>query len=389
MEPVPFVDLRAQQATIATEVRAAIDAVLDRCDFVLGQDVREFEAAFARYIGVEHAIGVSNGLDALRLALLACEIGPGDEVIVPANTYIATALAVSSVGARPVLVDCEPETYNLDARLVEAALTPHTRAIIPVHLTGRAVAMAPILAIAEAAGLAVIEDAAQAHGAEDAGRRCGAIGTIGCFSFYPSKNLGAYGDGGAVTTNDPALAERVRLIRDNGQRAKYVHAVQGLNARLDTLQAAVLRVKLPRLDAWNQARARHAARYRALLRDLGDLQLPAAGVWPEHVYHLFIVETEARDALQAHLSEQGIQTGIHYPVPIHLQEAYRALGYAPGDFPAAERAARRMLSLPMFPEMCDAQIERTAAAIRQFFSGDRAPGAASAPAEAGLKVGAR
>ncbi|HZQ38263.1 MAG TPA: aminotransferase class I/II-fold pyridoxal phosphate-dependent enzyme, partial [Dehalococcoidia bacterium] len=216
MEPVPFVDLRAQQATIAAEVRAALDAVLDRCDFVLGQDVRAFEAAFARYIGVEHTIGVSNGLDALRLALLACEIGPGDEVIVPANTYIATALAVSSVGARPVLVDCEPETYNLDARLLVAALTPRTRAVIPVHLMGRAVAMAPILAIAEAAGLVVIEDAAQAHGAQDAGRRCGAVGTIGCFSFYPSKNLGAYGDGGAVTTNDPALAERVRLIRDNG-----------------------------------------------------------------------------------------------------------------------------------------------------------------------------
>src|SRR5579885_2538770 len=370
MEPVPFVDLRAQQATIAAEVRAALDAVLDRCDFVLGQDVRAFEAAFARYIGVEHAIGVSNGLDALRLALLACEIGPGDEVIVPANTYIATALAVSSVGARPVLVDCDPETYNLDAGVVEAALTPRTRAIIPVHLMGRAVAMAPILAIAESAGLAVIEDAAQAHGAEDAGQRCGAIGTFGCFSFYPSKNLGAYGDGGAVTTNDSALAERVRLIRDNGQRAKYVHAVQGLNARLDTVQAAVLRVKLPRLDAWNQARARHAARYRALLSSVGDLRMPAAAAWPAHVYHLFVVETEARDALQAHLGEQGIQTGIHYPVPIHLQEAYRELGYAPGDFPAAERAANRMLSLPMFPELSDAQIERTVAAIRQFFASD-------------------
>ncbi|MGH3578045.1 MAG: DegT/DnrJ/EryC1/StrS family aminotransferase, partial [Mycobacterium sp.] len=245
-----------QHATIAEEIQAAIGAVIERCDFILGRDVAEFEQAFARIIGVEHAVGVSNGLDALRLALFALEIGPGDEVIVPANTYIATALAVSSVSARPVLVDCDPETYNLDPQLLAESITSRTRAIIPIHLAGRAVEMEPILAIAGRAGLAVIEDAAQAHGAEVMGRRCGSIGTVGCFSFYPSKNLGAYGDGGAVTTNDTALAGRLRLLRDNGQCAKYVHVVQGLNARLDTLLAAVLRVTVPRVDAWNRSRAR-------------------------------------------------------------------------------------------------------------------------------------
>ncbi|HLZ70665.1 MAG TPA: DegT/DnrJ/EryC1/StrS family aminotransferase [Dehalococcoidia bacterium] len=379
MERIPFVDLAAQQRRIAAEVEHAIAAVLSRCDFVLGQDVGAFEAEFARYLDVGHAVGVSNGLDALRLALLALDIGPGDEVIVPANTYIATALAVSSVGARPVLIDCEPGTYTLDPRLLPAALTPRTRAIIPVHLAGQAADMDPILGIARSAGVAVIEDAAQAHGTRYQGRGCGSLGDIGCFSFYPSKNLGAYGDGGAVTTGDAYLAERIRRLRDNGQTAKYVHVEPGLNARLDTLQAAILRVKLPHLDAWNGERAAHAAAYRRQLADVGDLALPVCATWSTHIYHLFIVETERRDALQQHLTDAGIATGIHYPVPIHLQEAYAALGGHAGDFPNAERAARRMLSLPMYPELSDAQIARTCAAVRSFFETAAQPEAARRP----------
>jgi dTDP-4-amino-4,6-dideoxygalactose transaminase len=364
---VPFVDLAAQQASIQTEIGAAIQRVLSECNFVLGPQVEEFERDFARFVGSEHAVGVSNGLDALRLAMIAMDIGPGDEVIVPANTNIATALAVSAVGGRPVLVDCDRRTYNIDVNLVESAVTPRTKAVVPVHLTGQAADMDPILEVAGRHGLRVIEDAAQAHGTLYKGRSCGSLGSIGCFSFYPGKNLGAYGDGGMVTTDDPDLAARLRRLRNYGQTAKYRHTEKGLNARLDTIQAAILSVKLRHLPRWNKARGAYANGYRDLLCGVGDLTFQQEALYSTHVYHLFILETEWRDALREHLETHGIQTGIHYPTPIHLQLAYKDLGYGEGDFPEAERLANRVLSLPMFPELRREQIERVAEEIEGFF----------------------
>ena len=365
---VPFVDLAAQQASIQTEIGAAIHGVLSECNFVLGPQVEEFERDFARFAGCEYAVGVSNGLDALRLALMAMDIGPGDDVILPANTYIATALAVSALGARPALVDCDPHTYNIDVNLIESAVTPRTKAIIPVHLTGQAADMDPILEVAGRHGLRVIEDAAQAHGALYKGRSCGSMGSIGCFSFYPGKNLGAYGDGGMVTTSDPEVAARVRRLRNYGQTAKYRHVEKGLNARLDTLQAAILSVKLRHLQLWNKARGAHAKAYRELLRGVGDVAFQDEATYSTHVYHLFIVETDWREALREHLDVREIQTGIHYPIPIHLQPAYKDLGYGEGDFPETKRLAERMLSLPMFPELRRDQIERVAREIKRFFA---------------------
>src|SRR5215213_3400692 len=365
---VPFVDLTVQQASIQTEIGAAIQRVLSECNFVLGPQVEEFERDFARFVGCEHAVSVSSGLDALRLALIALDIGPGDEVILPANTYIATALAVSAVGGHPVLVDCDPRTYNIDVNLVEPAVTPRTKAVVPVHLTGQAADMDTILEVAGRHGLRVIEDAAQAHGTLYKGRSCGSLGSIGCFSFYPGKNLGAYGDGGIVTTHDPELAARMSRLRNYGQTAKYRHTEKGLNARLDTLQAAILSVKLRHLPRWNKARANHAEGYKQLLTGIGDLVFQKEAWYSTHVYHLFIVETEWRDALREHLGRRGIQTGIHYPIPIHLQGAYEELGYREGDFLEAERLAKRMLSLPMFPELRWEQIERVAGEIKEFFA---------------------
>jgi dTDP-4-amino-4,6-dideoxygalactose transaminase len=364
---VPFVDLAAQQASIQTEINAAIQRVLSECSFVLGPQVEEFERDFAKFAGCEHAVGVSSGLDALRLALMAVGVGPGDEVILPANTYIATALAVSAVGGRPVLVDCDRRTYNIDVNLVESAVTPRTKAVVPVHLTGQAADMDPILEVAGRHGLRVIEDAAQAHGTLYKGRSCGSLGSIGCFSFYPGKNLGAYGDGGMVTTDDPELAARMRRVRNYGQSAKYRHIEKGLNARLDTIQAAILSVKLRHLRRWNKAREAHAMRYRDLLCGVGDLAFQQEASYSTHIYHLFIVETEWRDALREYLEAREIQTGIHYPIPIHRQRAYKDLGYGEGDFPEVERLAKRMLSLPMFPELLREQIERVAEGIEGFF----------------------
>jgi dTDP-4-amino-4,6-dideoxygalactose transaminase len=364
---VPFVDLAAQYHRLQAEVDAAIKRVLLRSDFILGVEVTEFEQVFAKFIGVEHAVGVSSGLDALRLALMALDIGPDDEVILPANTYVATALAVSSVGAQPVLVDCDPLTYNIDAARIESAITPRTRAIIPVHLTGQAADMDPILELAGCYQLDVIEDAAQAQGTLYKGLPCGSIGRLGCFSFYPGKNLGAYGDGGMVTTRDASLAERLRRLRNYGQRMKYEHYERGLNARLDTLQAAVLKVKLAYLPRWNTLRATHAERYRRLLNGTGNLGFQQRMPYSTHIYHLFIIETDHRDALRKHLATVGIQTGIHYPKPIHLQPAYADLGYQRGDFPHAEQLANRMLSLPMFPELSKTQLARVVQAIRAFF----------------------
>ena len=371
MKGVPFVDLAAQQDSIQTEVGAAIQRVLSECNFILGPQVEEFERDFARFAGCEYAVGVSNGLDALRLALMAVGIGSGDEVILPANTYIATALAVSAVGARPVLVDCDRQTYNIDVTLIEPAITPHTKAVVPVHLTGQAADMDPILEVAGRHGLRVIEDAAQAHGTLYKGRSCGSLGAIGCFSFYPGKNLGAYGDGGMVTTDDPELAARMRRLRNYGQMAKYRHTDKGLNARLDTLQAAILSVKLRHLPRWNKARMAHANGYRELLCGVGDLAFQQEAPYSTHTYHLFIVETERRDDLREHLDAREIQTGIHYPIPIHLQSAYEDLHYAKEDFPKAEHLAKRMLSLPMFPELRREQIERVAEGIKGFFASER------------------
>jgi dTDP-4-amino-4,6-dideoxygalactose transaminase len=364
---VPFVDLAAQYDQIRAEVDTAMQQVLLRSDFILGTEVAEFEQDFAKLIGVEHAIGVSNGLDALRLALMALNIRPEDEVILPTNTYVATALAVSAVGARPVLVDCDPLTYNMDVACIEPAITPRTRAIIPVHLTGQAADMDPILELANRYQLDVIEDAAQAHGTLYKGRPCGSLGRLGCFSFYPGKNLGAYGDGGMITTREALLAERLRRLRNYGQRVKYEHCEKGLNARLDTLQAAVLKVKLPYLSKWNASRVRHAETYRRLLSGVGDLRFQQQVAYSTHIYHLFIIETASRDALQKHLAAAGIQTGIHYPTPIHLQSAYSDLGYRRGDFPHAEQLANCSLSLPMFPELSKVQLTQVVQAIRAFF----------------------
>src|SRR5919199_2068367 len=368
MKTIPFVDLPTQHATIQSEIDAAIQQVLSQCNFILGSQVEEFEQAFARFVGTENAIGVSNGLDALRLTLMALNVGSGDEVILPANTYIATALAVSAIGARPVLVDCDPETYNIDVRLIEPAVTPRTKAIIPVHLTGQSANMEPILKIADRHALYIVEDAAQSHGTLYKGQPCGSIGTVGCFSFYPGKNLGACGDGGMVTTSDAKLAERLRRLRNYGQEAKYQHVEKGLNARLDTLQAAILSVKLRYLPQWNKARAAHAEKYKEMLTGVGDLVFQRRLPYSTHIYHLFIVETEQRAALQEHLNAVGIDTGIHYPVPIHLQQAYTDLGYSKGDFPEAEQLAERMLSLPMFPELRSDQIRRVAEEIKSFFA---------------------
>ena len=343
--------------------------------YILGERVSRFEEEFAAFTGAEHAVGVGSGLDALRLGLLALGVGPGDEVIVPANTYIATALAVSEVGADVVLVDCDPATYNVDPGALEAAVTPRTKALLPVHFTGQAAEMDAILALAARHGLHVIEDAAQAHGTLYGGRPCGSLGIVGCFSFYPGKNLGAYGDAGLVTTRDPEVAERIRRVRNYGERRKYEHVAKGVNSRLDGLQAAFLSVKLRHLPAWNEARLRHADAYAAELAGVGDLVVQTRAGRSTHVYHLFVVESDRRDALREHLAARGIQTGIHYPTPIHLQEAYADLGLGAGAFPESERLASRMLSLPMYPELTSEQIAEVCGAIRDFFATSRAAAA--------------
>jgi dTDP-4-amino-4,6-dideoxygalactose transaminase len=364
---VPFVDLLAQYQTIELEINRAIEGVLSKCNFILGEHVNEFEQSFAKFVDVNYAIGVASGLDALRLSLMALDIGRGDEVILPANTYIATALAVSAVDAKPVLVDCDRRTYNMDVTLIERAINPSTKAIIPVHLTGQAADMDPIIEIASKHCLHVIEDAAQAHGTLYKGQPCGSIGIMGCFSFYPGKNLGAYGDGGMITTKDAHLAERIRRLRNYGERIKYEHVEKGFSSRLDALQAAVLNVKLRYLPRWNAARVKHAEHYRDLGRGTGDIVFQAQAAYSTHVYHLLVIETEHRDALQRHLLTANIQTGIHYPKPIHLQEAYTDLPYQKGDFPEAERLASRILSIPMFAELSDDHIEHVTAELKRFF----------------------
>jgi dTDP-4-amino-4,6-dideoxygalactose transaminase len=359
---IPFVDLQAQYRAIKDEIDEAIGRVIGNASFVLGREVAAFEESFADYIGARFCVGVSNGTAAIQLALTACGVGPGDEVIVPANTFFATAEAVSTAGATPVFVDADPDSYTIDVRRIESALTPATRAIIPVHLYGQAADLDPIMEVASRHKLLVIEDAAQAHGALYKGRRVGTFGHAATFSFYPGKNLGAYGEGGAVLTNDEAVAKRLRLLRDHGSEQKYHHEIIGYNFRLEGLQGAVLSVKLAHLDRWNDLRREHAARYNALLSNSG-LTLPQEMNYARHVYHLYVVQSEDRDALRSDLNKAGVQTGIHYPVPIHLQPAYAFLGYKRGSFPETERQAARVLSLPMFSELTDEQLKQVAEAI--------------------------
>jgi dTDP-4-amino-4,6-dideoxygalactose transaminase len=359
---VPFVDLRAQHAPLQESIDRAFRDLMTRGDFILGAAVERFETEYAAFIGCRHAIGVGTGLSAIELALRAFDVGPGDEVITPANTFIATVLAIMAVGAKPVFVDMNAATYGIDAGAIAAAVTSRTKAIVPVHLYGQPVDLDAVLAIARRHHLVVVEDAAQAHGARYKGRRAGSVGDAAAFSFYPSKNLGAIGDGGMITTSDDRAAERLRLLRNYGQRVKYYHSVPGTNSRLDTLQAAVLGIKLPHLDGWNAARRRHADTYAARLG--AHVKTPVAAADVEHIYHLYVIETPERAALEQRLKARQIQTGIHYPVPAHLQEACASLGYKAGDFPVTEAAAPRILSLPMFAELTDAQIDYVADAVR-------------------------
>ncbi len=363
---VPFVDLKAQYHTLRNDIDNAMQRVIERTAFIMGDEVAQFEQAFADYCGVAYGVGVDSGTSALEMALRAHDIGEGDEVIIPANTFIASALAISYCGATPVLVDIDPDTYMMDTALVADAITERTAAIMPVHLYGHAVDMDAILALAIQHDLVVIEDASQAHGALYKGRRVGSFGHTAAFSLYPAKNLGAFGDAGVLVTDDPAIAEKLRLLRNYGSTKKYHHDMIGYNHRLDTLQAAVLCAKLPYLDAWGKARRAHAAQYAAQLADT-PLVLPKSAETVSPVHHVYVVRTAWRDELQAYLKERGIGTVIHYPIPIHLQPAYAELGYEAGDFPVTERYAREILSLPMFAELTDEQIDAVVAAIEDFF----------------------
>jgi dTDP-4-amino-4,6-dideoxygalactose transaminase len=372
---IPLVDLKAQYRLIKTDIDAAIAGVMERCDFILGAAVGEFEANFARFIGTKHCIGVASGTDALWLALHGLSIGPGDKVLLPANTFIATALAVSDAGATPVLVDVDPATYNIDMATARKALVPGVKAIIPVHLYGQPADMTGVMDFAREKGIHVIEDAAQAHGAMHRDGRCGTFGVASGFSFYPGKNLGAYGDAGAVCTNDGELADRLRKLRNWGGTVKYHHPLRGFNSRLDTIQASVLGVKLRHLEDWNRRRRQVAAWYREVLSPLeADLDLPNEAIWTvEHVYHLYVVRVRRadRDRVLSALHQMGIGAGVHYPIPIHLQEAYADLGLGAGCYPNAEAAARQILSLPLFPEMTYDQVNLVAEALCRAFADQR------------------
>jgi len=371
---IPLVDLKKQYQGIKEEILAEISKVLDGMQLFLGKNVQTFESHFAAYCGTEYAIGVGSGTDALHLALLACGIGPGDEVITVSNTFFATVEAIALVGARPVFVDIDPDTYNIDPSQIEEALTSRTRAIIPVHLYGQPADMDPILEIAKSHKIKVIEDACQAHGAEYKGRRTGSLGDAGCFSFYFTKNLGAYGEAGIITTSDPDIAKECRLLRDHGQDPKYYHSLFGVNDRLDEIQAAVLNVKLPHLDEWTESRRNIAQTYNAGLPK--SIVKPQEKEWAKHVYHLYVIRTPDRDELRAWLETKGVSSGMHYPIPIHLQEAWR--NYGGGDFslPITEKVVREILSLPMYPELSAEEVDYICNCI-QDFSKSRAQAAAN------------
>lgn len=359
---VPFVDLKPQYQSIKDEIDAAIRSVVESAWFVGGPELAAFEEEFAAYCETSHAVGVGNGTDALELALEALGVGPGDEVITQANTFIATASAIVRVGAKPVFVDNDPDTYVINPDLIEQAITPQTKAIIPVHLYGQPADMNPINEIAKRHNLFVVEDAAQAHGARYDGKRVGSLGDIACFSFYPGKNLGAYGDGGAITSNDAGLMERIAQLREHGRTTKYEHAVVGKNSRLDAIQAAVLRVKLRHLDTWSEQRQQAAKWYTARLAD-SPVKTPLIRAGSTHVFHLFVIETDDRDGLAEGLKEAGVATGIHYPLPLHLQPALAHLNISGRALPHCETGAHRILSLPMFPELSLQQVEHVVDAI--------------------------
>lgn len=364
---VPFVDLKAQHDSLRVEIFEAITNVIDTSAFIMGPAIKELEANFAEFCGCKHVIGCSSGTSALNLALWAIGIGPGDEVITIPHTFIATTEAISVRGAKPVFVDIDPATYTMDVSKLEAAITPNTKAVIPVHLYGHPTDMDPLLAIAKKHGLKVVEDCAQSHGAEYKGKRVGTMGDIGCFSFFPGKNMGAMGDAGAATTNSDELATRLNKLRNHGRLGKYEHEMVGYNERLDNLQAAILNVKLPHLNDWNALRRKHAAGYAEALAGAG-VGLPAVAPNCTHVYHLYVIRHPDRDALQKRLKEKGIATGVHYPLPLHLQPAYSDLGHKEGEFPVTEKAAREILSLPMYPEMTAEMVAEVAEAIKEFSS---------------------
>lgn len=362
---IPYVELKTQYQSIESEIRAALDAVFERSWFVLGEEGAAFEHEFAAYIGVNHAVGVASGTEAIQLALTALGVQYGDEVVTAANTCAPTACGIVASGARLVLADVDPHTLTMAPESLEQVITPLTRAIVPVHLYGHPCDMDPILEIARAHRIKVVEDCAQCHGAEYKGRKCGAQGDAAAFSFYPSKNLGAYGDGGAVAVNYSDTDSDLRKLRNYGEEKRYHHTTAGINSRLDEIQAAILRVKLKRLDAWNNARRERARLYDAALA-AANVQRPSEADWAHHVYHLYVIRTQQRDALQAHLKESGVGTFIHYPIPLHAQPAFEHLGYKRGDFPEAERACDSVLSLPMYPELPLEAVNQVAEAIASF-----------------------
>lgn len=364
---IPFSDLKLQYQSMKEEIDAGVERVLSSGWFILGEEVRAFEEEFATYIGVPHAVGVGSGTDALYLGLLACGAGPGDEVITVSHTAVATVAAIELTGARPVFVDIDPLSYTMDASLLEEKITSATKVIVPVHLYGQVADMKPIMETARRHGLKVVEDAAQAHGAEYEGSKAGSMGDVGCFSFYPTKNLGAYGDGGMVVTSDPAVAERVSLIREYGWRERYVSSLKGTNSRLDELQAAILRAKLRRLEEWNDRRREHAALYDRLLRGAGVVT-PSEMEYGKHCYYLYVIRSEHRDELQMFLRGKGVGALVHYPIPVHLQGAYHDLGLGDGALPVTELCAGEVLSLPVAPELTKQQIETVCGLIAEFGS---------------------
>lgn len=363
---VPFLDLKIQYDSIREEIAVAMQDVLDHTAFAGGPFVERFEKDFAAFCQCRSAIGVGNGTDALWIALLMLGVGQGDEVITVPNTFIATAEAITFAGAKPVFVDIDETTYTMDPSRLVSAITPRTKAIIPVHLYGQTADMDPIMEIARSRSLAVIEDACQAHGAEYKGRRAGSIGDAGCFSFYPGKNLGAYGEAGAITTNDEKLAEKMRMFRDHGQAKKYYHSMVGWNGRMDGIQGAILSVKLRYLEKWNSARRENAARYRQLLENIPGVVLPVESDYARHVYHIYCVRVSNRDKMIKILAEKNIFCGIHYPVPLHLQDAYKSLGYAKGDFPISEKYTEQIVSLPMYAELTEEQINFVSDGVKSF-----------------------
>jgi dTDP-4-amino-4,6-dideoxygalactose transaminase len=363
---IPFVDLKAQYATIKDEILPAIGNVLDNTAYVLGKAVTEFEAAFGKEHGVQYCYGVSSGTDGNHLVLWALGLKPGDEVIIPTNTFVATAWGATLCGATPVFVDCEPDSYNIDPKKVEAKITPRTKAIVAVHLYGQSADMDPLNEIGRKHKIAVVEDCAQSHFAEYKGKRTGGLGVASSFSFYPGKNLGAYGEGGAACTNDPELARKYKMIRDHGSEKKYHHEMYGTNYRMEGIQGAVLGVKLRHLGAWTDARRKNASLYNKYLKGIPGVVTPTEMPYAKHVYHLYVIRHPKRDELQKFLETKGVSTGLHYPIPCHLQKAFVHLGYKAGDFPVAEKAANEILSLPMFPELTEEQIKYVADSIKEF-----------------------